>query len=1072
MKKRNFQKGAVSVFLVIVLIPCMVISSMFVDMSRVVLAKGYTTSAADLALNSLMANYDPDLSEYYGMVASCQNIDQFYEESAQFFLEALYSQGLNADDAESMLAWANSFVVGEGVHDLFQLDVQTETSKIVSPVPNASIGESAVIIKDDIVEFMKYRGPIEITSKIVERLANSNAASTLGNASKDEALVEDKKDYANAEEDFMDAAYKTFKKVKEYEALRSGYSLDASKMSKMLTDMKNARETYREVIALMVSNLNGTSTLPTFTRPTRTLNAYSYTYKSTLVHSTKGKDDSGNDVYYINAAKVDKLLDGLETDIKAFKEARDNVATTAGDTLVNASIGTGSSQYNPIQWWKKVNSLINYGNGSPIATMGNKADNMLKSYSKVKAMADCTPTEDVPADWTSRRDSLMQSVQDLQKDFLTAGVGEKNNNKYLRLVNKLEKYSKDYKSKTDPTKVKLSNGKTVSTAITDVDTLLSQHAKQLGECIDLLNTIINGGGLAWTNPYSLDKLSSKATEYKSTYNTWKTTASGMDTTLAENDKAEIAEKEKNGSTLAVGSTEIGAFKTRLINVRDKLQSVKNTIEGMKLGSKKLIDIANYDTAYNAVKSDIGENLTNSAIATKAANIFKNKFTPYSSSKDAAVANIDFSNKNYSPLLTENETAFHKWMYEKFRSIKDDSVTKAKNKKESKKKEGEDKATEAKNADRSTQASKISLHGNKDYVGDDFPSGLDGRLEFKLGSSVISSLATTVSSLVNMSIDGIRDSLYATEYVMDMFSYATYVNEGMYRLGMETKNWSAADAEKAYKTGYADVKGNKDTEKTWLSEKLTDRYNKTLTNKMINSTNNILHGAEVEYVLYGKDNKTNITKAYVDIFEIRYVLNTVSGFQNFWSPTANETASLINSAAAALSSATGGVVPAAAIKCVSILLMTALETGSDLDRLSKGFQVELYKATDEEWVCAFSVSGEEENTDFSANVGAGKACENGLFYSDYLYLFVLLGFQSDSASEMYRRTADLIQVNMRQYTGDKTYKLKNSKKYFQINATIRVEPLMLALPMAQLYANNPSDRSDWCTFKIQEKRGYS
>ena len=293
--------------------------------------------------------------------------------------------------------------------------------------------------------------------------------------------------------------------------------------------------------------------------------------------------------------------------------------------------------------------------------------------------------------------------------------------------------------------------------------------------------------------------------------------------------------------------------------------------------------------------------------------------------------------------------------------------------------------------------------------------------------------------------------------------------------MQTKGWSASDAEKAFKTNkYADVTGKAETEKTWMSTAKTDRYNKTLTNHMINSANNVLHGAEVEYVLFGKTNKENVASAYANIFAIRYPLNTVSGFQHFWTPKPdNATAIAIDSAAVALSGATGGVVPVPVIKCVAILLLATVETGIDLDRLSNGFQVELYKAELSNWNCAISNSGTGADADFSAKSGSsGSACDKGLFYSDYLYLFVLMGFQSGSASEMYRRTADQIQVNMRKNTGDNTYMMKNAKTYFQVNATIRVQPLMLAMPMAQLYENNPSDRTDWCTFSIQEKRGYS
>ena len=55
--------GAVSVFLVIILVPCIFISAMFVDLGRVYLSDGMAYSSADLALNTLLTQYDSELNE-------------------------------------------------------------------------------------------------------------------------------------------------------------------------------------------------------------------------------------------------------------------------------------------------------------------------------------------------------------------------------------------------------------------------------------------------------------------------------------------------------------------------------------------------------------------------------------------------------------------------------------------------------------------------------------------------------------------------------------------------------------------------------------------------------------------------------------------------------------------------------------------------------------------------------------------------------------------------------------------------------------------------------------------------
>ncbi len=1069
MKKKDFQKGAISVFLVIILIPCIVISGMFVDLSRVKLAQGVATSSADLAMNSLMANYDSDLSDYYGLIASCQNIEDFYEETAQYFLESLYSQGLSADDAESLMTYVSSMLSNDVIHDLFQMEVETDTKSMISSVDSASLGESSVIIKDQVVEFMKYRAPIEITSKIIERLKNTGAAEVFGSAKEDEKLVEDKQEYAESEEAFMDAAFKTYKALVKYEDEK----MSITKLKGMLGDMKNARKEYKEITSVMISNLNGTSGLTQFYRPTYPLDKYnsSYDEKNNKIYSRKEKDDSGNDVYYIDGEKITSLLDDLEEDITEFKNKRKAVSDAATDTLVNASIGTGNDQYNPIQWWKKVNSLVNSGTNSPIEKYKKAARTMLESYSKVLAIKKCTLGDEIPEKWEERYNSLTQSVTDLQKNYLKSGVGSGNGNKYLILVNKLEKYSRENINKISPDSLTLSNGKTVTNTIKDIDKKLSDHVTALDSTIKTLDTLIDGN--IWNNPTSLTKLGDKANDYHTDYTTWKNNAKVQDTEMAKSDWASIQEVESKGQVLNTNKQEIEDFKTRLVNIRSRLKDIRTTIDSMKFGGKKLTSISDYNTAYNAVKSDIGENLKNSAIKSKADTIFKNKFTPYSSDLNSEVKTYDFNDSNYNPDLTSNGPKFYKWLKDKFKGTSDEKVKEEKDKVDGKESEGDTAASNAKDAEKNTgrfsNVSTTNLYNNSGtYNGADFPSGLDANLQFKLGSSILTSLGNLVTSLTSMKFDGVRDSLYSTEYAMDMFSYATYVNEGKYNLCLKNGK-THAQIQSNHSSLYSEVTGDKNSKGKWLSENITDSYNKTLTNKMINSSNNILNGAEVEYILYGKENKSNVNSAYIDIFEIRYLLNTVSGFQNFWTPVGKTgstrvTAAAITSAASTISTLTSGIVPIPVTKCVAILLLTALESAKDLDRLQNGFPVELYKKG-EDW--RFSI-----DTNLSTSGGDTKTCENGLYYSDYLYMFVYLGFESDSASEMYRRMGDLIQANMRKYTGKNEYKLKNARTYFKINAKIRVKPLMLALPVSQGYANNPKDKTDWCTFEISEIRGYS
>lgn len=1070
MKKQFSEKGAISMFLVIILVPCIAFTSMFVDLSRVKLAQGMTTSAADLALNSLMANYDKDLSEYYGLMGSCQNIEEFYEVAAQCFLDSLYSQGLSPDEAESLMTQVARYFDADEVHDLFQLEVETETKDIISAfkgtnAEEASLGTSSTIIKDQMVEFMKYRAPVKITTRLIDRLKNMNVEKTLKEAKEDETLVEDKQAYAEAEETFMTSAYETYKQHLKYE--KKGITLDSIKT--MLADMKAARETYREVTKLIVSNFHNTSGLKKFERVAYPIDKYNYTEAHKHVYSHQDTDESGNTIYVIEQKKIDDLLENLRKAIEDFKKKRDAVATAVGDELINADIGNKSNQYNPIQWWVKVNNLISSANSD----LDKAALKMLECYSKVLAIKKCVYADDVTDEWEKLFNEYTQSVKDLQENFLVVGEvgkGDNKKNKYLILVNKLEKYSKENIDNIDPSKKTLANGKTVNAAITEVDTKLSAHLKTLTDTISILDTLIDGND---DNIKSLITLADSAATYHSSFNTWSSNAQVQDTEMAKNDWASIEKIKKDAAEndepdiSDLTKQDILNFKTRMSNIRTGLTTIKTALTKMTFGGKELTEIPDFKTANDKVKKSVSTKLKNNDIATHAKEIFKDKFKPYSEA-EAEVS----SYKTDNPLLTENEPKFHSWMHKKFNKVTDDVIKQKQEEVDGAEKDATKKADEAKNKDRSTSLnfSKTNLIGNKSYAVADFPSGLktdDSLKKFSLLDGVISGFTTLFTNLVNFKFDGIRDSLYSAEYVMDMFSYATYVNEGKYNLCLKTGK-TAGDIEKDYATEYSNVTGNSENpdKGTWLSPKTFDTYNKTLTNKMINSTNNVLHGAEVEYILYGGKNSANVVSAFADIYLARYPMNLLSCFQHFWGLGTN-TGRTINSIAGTISSATAGVVPIPVIKCVFILLLAAAETGVDLDRLQNGFQVEFYKGKDD-WRISVPEGG-SITTDTNKDA---TACEAGLFYSDYMYIFLYLGFQSDSAAQMYRRTADLVQVNMRKYTGKNDYKLKNARTYFQVNAKIRVKPLMLDLPINYEFGTNIKDATGWCTFEISDTRGYS
>ena len=67
--------------------PVMTIAAIFVDVSRRKLAEGVVYTAADLTMNTLLTQYDAELSEYYGMMASAQNVSDMIGKTHVFVIE-------------------------------------------------------------------------------------------------------------------------------------------------------------------------------------------------------------------------------------------------------------------------------------------------------------------------------------------------------------------------------------------------------------------------------------------------------------------------------------------------------------------------------------------------------------------------------------------------------------------------------------------------------------------------------------------------------------------------------------------------------------------------------------------------------------------------------------------------------------------------------------------------------------------------------------------------------------------------------------------------------------------------
>lgn len=1076
MKISRKEKGAVSVFLVIILVPCLLVASIFVDIGRVKLSKGMADASAELALNTLLTNYDADLNEWYGMVASCQSIEEFYDISGEYFIRCLRSQELEEDEIELLSGEIAALWGDDSVYDYLYVEAVDDVT--VAAVDNADL-TNAELIKSQIIDFMKYRAPYVVAEDIVGRLNGDSSVSAALEADDNEPLVEAKQAFYEADSELVEASYESFKNL--YNGY-TAYNFLNDDFQVIIDSINNYRNLYEEIHTLMVENYYNTSGLGEFNRPTVTSNS-SYSCSSSGCYSRKEEvtDDYGNvieTIYYLDGAEFQSLYNSLSTAKTTFETKKQNLYQAVNSRLTY----TENVTYD-IQYWKRAVDILNGTTTGTnyISEFTDAARAMLDANAKLNAAMGCTMGENLPSNYESDYNALKAQVEGYKSKYLTAGQTDSGDS-YLVLMNRLESISSENIDNIKYGNAVLSNGSSIDAALAEISGNLEGWKNTLQLLKDNLDVVING----------LDPLSDLADEYNEKLGAWSDEAYAIETDMAKEDRTEITDLE-SAYAEKISSENVEALRTRLSNIQTRLQAAIDAIDELTYASEALTGITGYSTflskAQNSGKISSDDiPYVKSELDAYAASTFAELFDPSSNpaytedtlygtdaynlqlnpdtDKCYSVAADELKNNDLHPAVAVPE--LYQFFYLKFYGASDEAVEDAKQQRS----DAETAIEEQKNAAENMGSDCTAADITRDFSEDKDSFGLGG---------AISGLIDVVDNLCNGNFDDIRDDLYLSVYAMNMFSYDTYEREGRYHLvegNIDSSVCSVTNVEDLNKSNYEGAYQAFDT--AWASEDPKDDYNKSLTNHLISGDNNYAYGAEIEYILYGKtSSKENVSAAYGDIFAIREVLNLVSGFANFWSSTAEiNTAFIVNTISLALSVATCGIVPQGIIKVVLITLLSTFETVNDMNRLKAGFPVELYKVSEEYWHYSLSdtntsgISGALSKINEIATEGFQNDRAEGLFYSDYLTFFVVLGFQGDNSEQMTLRMAEVVQYNVQKVTGNSNFNMKNAKVYFTLNAKLKVDPLLMTLPIYGGYNDSyDSSATDWCTYEISLTRGY-
>lgn len=159
----KLRKGSITVFLCIVLAVLIPLCTILIDLARYNEAKKIAESSLKVCTESMLAAYDTQLKEQFGLFAMYPRDDMASMEKEVY---ELLSDNLSPENAEGK------------VTDLYGFKVNRVE---VTPIYNYS---EPYVLEQQVTEFMKYRAPVQAVSEFLEKLK------TMGGLMKEGDMVE------------------------------------------------------------------------------------------------------------------------------------------------------------------------------------------------------------------------------------------------------------------------------------------------------------------------------------------------------------------------------------------------------------------------------------------------------------------------------------------------------------------------------------------------------------------------------------------------------------------------------------------------------------------------------------------------------------------------------------------------------------------------------------------------------------------------------------------------------------------------------------------------------------------
>ncbi|HUV84970.1 MAG TPA: DUF5702 domain-containing protein [Methanosarcinales archaeon] len=188
----NNDRGAITVYLSIILSAVIMLSGVLMDIARIRAAEVQVRRAANTAANSALAGYDTKFKEEYGLFALHSSDTAYLNETTEdYFGKNLLSNIEDINGKHQMYHFLKGIMINNQYKDVDFIDLYNYKIESIEVTPVYNFTENE-ITRQQIVEYMKYRAPVQFAENFMGKIDYVASSGDLTSSYKQKTTIEKK----------------------------------------------------------------------------------------------------------------------------------------------------------------------------------------------------------------------------------------------------------------------------------------------------------------------------------------------------------------------------------------------------------------------------------------------------------------------------------------------------------------------------------------------------------------------------------------------------------------------------------------------------------------------------------------------------------------------------------------------------------------------------------------------------------------------------------------------------------------------------------------------------------------